>query len=667
MAAMVLSAIIILGLPLLAFVGQIFFGRRLPRQGDWFSTGAIFLTLAAALYILFQAISLRDPAFRLELSWTWFSAGEFNIQLGFTIDNLTAVMLVVVTVVSSLVHLFSCGYMGRDPLYARYFAYLSLFSFSMLGLVMANSLLLLYFFWELVGICSYLLIGHWFSRPAAASAAKKAFIVTRIGDVGMLIGILMIFATTGSLSYSDAFAAVAQGKLAGFALTLAGFGLFSGAVGKSAQFPLHVWLPDAMEGPTPVSALIHAATMVAAGVYMVARLYPLFDPQVLLFIAYLGSFTAFFAATIALAQPDIKRVMAYSTVSQLGYMMLGLGVGGFTAGLFHLWTHAFFKALLFLSAGSIIHALHTQDMWEMGGLKDKMPVTFVTCVAGALALAGFPFFSGFYSKDAVLTQALSFALVYPGHFLPFILGILTVAITAFYMFKMLFVVFFGRPRDIPKFEHAHESPLCMALPLVLLGLLSLSSGWGDWFAQIIQRPQMAQYSVAAAVAVESGMVSGELGQTGFELAHWLVPVLSVALLALGAALAFFIYFRRKWPAEGLAQRFGGMHRLLFHKYYVDEFYQKVVVNSVLLLNQGIKWFDENIIDGAVNGIAWVTRCFSDFDGLFDNLVVDGAVNGTADIILSTGAVLQRVQTGKLQTYLTLVLVGIFLIFVLAVV
>ncbi len=669
---MLVSALIILALPLLAFVVQIFFGRRIPRQGDWVSTGALCLTIVPALYILFKLLAQDNPDFRLEVSWPWFNAGELGIAFGITIDNVTGVMLVVVTVVGSLVHLFSVGYMSGDPLYSRFFAYLSLFSFSMLGLVLANNLLVLYIFWELVGICSYLLIGFWFNRPAAAAAGKKAFITTRIGDVGMFIGILTIFTVVGSFNFNDAFAAVASGKLAGFALTLAGAGLFVGAVGKSAQFPLHVWLPDAMEGPTPVSALIHAATMVVAGVYMVARLYLLLNAQVLIFIAYLGAFTALFAATIAVTQRDIKRVLAYSTVSQLGYMMLGLGVGGFTAGLFHLWTHAFFKALLFLAAGSIIHALHTQDMWEMGGLKSKMPITFATLLAGALALVGFPFFSGFYSKDAILAQAYEFAHVYPSHLLPFVMGMLAVGFTAFYMFKMLAVVFFGAPRDKEKHEHARESPLCILIPLVLLGFLALSSGWGGWFEELIRKPELKDYAVSSVAEVSNlaGANSGadlareELAETA--AGHGIVVVFSLLMLAAGGALAAVIYFLRRIKAEDMAQRFSGLHRLLYQKYYLDEVYQFLLINPLLAFNQAIRWFDERIIDGAVNGLAFITRKVADFDALFDNLVVDGAVNGTANLVLATGAVLRRVQTGKLQNYLTLVLIGIFLLFILAV-
>ena len=645
---MIEAALTILALPLAAFIVQIFFGRRLPRGGDWVSVGAIFLTIPFSLYILFRLIQSGDPSFRIDLTWPWIEAGDFRISLGIGLDNLAGVMLVVVTVVSALVHLFSIGYMEGDPLYSRYFAYLSLFSFSMLGLTLANNLLILYIFWELVGLCSYLLIGHWFTRPAAASAAKKAFIVTRTGDVGMFIGVMAIFAITGSGDYTQAFSAVADGRIAGLTLTFVGLALFAGAVGKSAQFPLHVWLPDAMEGPTPVSALIHAATMVAAGVYMVARLYPLFSFDALLLIAYVGAFTALFSATIAITARDIKRVMAYSTISQLGYMMLGLGVGGYTAGVFHLWTHAYFKALLFLCAGSIIHALHTQDMWQLGGLRKKMPLTFITFVSAALAISGFPLSSGFYSKDAILGAALDFSLENPGHFLPFLLGMITVAVTAFYVFKMLFVAFFGEPRDHHAYQHAHDSPLVMAIPLITLGILSLSSGWGGWFSELVRLP------------------TSNPSQGGGGQAHQLVLILSLIMLFLGAGLAFLIYLKGVVSPHILAERFRRLYLLLYNKYYMDEIYNRVVVGTVLLFNRITRWLDDNIIDGGVNGVAYLGWLWAKFEGLFDDLVVDGAVKGTANTILINGAILQRVQTGKLQNYLTLVLIGIFIIFLLAV-
>ncbi|HEY6103579.1 MAG TPA: NADH-quinone oxidoreductase subunit L, partial [bacterium] len=392
-------------LPFLAFWLIIFFGRRLPGEGAYVAIGAMLVDAVWSLALLVQSLLGRT----YEANLVWAVMGGRTIEIGYQIDPLTAVMLNVVTVVGSLIFIYSIGYMHGDPRYPRFFAYMSLFAASMLTLVLANNLLLLYIGWEGVGLCSYLLIGFWFERPSAARASMKAFITTRVGDLFMFIGILLIFFTVGSLGFRAVFAAVEGGTLAGGTLTLAALLLFGGAVGKSAQIPLHVWLPDAMEGPTPVSALIHAATMVAAGVYLVARSYLLFfaspDHTALTVVAYVGGLTALMAATIGVVQTDIKRVMAYSTISQLGYMMMGLGVLGYTAGVFHLMTHAFFKALLFLAAGSVIHAMHTNEMPEMGGLSRVMPRTYWTMLIGSLALAGVPPFAGFWSKDEILLEA----------------------------------------------------------------------------------------------------------------------------------------------------------------------------------------------------------------------------------------------------------------------
>jgi len=372
-------AYIIPFLPLLSFFINIAVGKRLPRKGDWFFLATIAACLAMSIGIFYEVFRAYDPNFKYHVVLPWMSVGDRAVfNTGILIDNLTAVMLLVVTGVSTLVHLFSVGYMHGDPRYNRFFAYLSIFSFSMLGLVLAESFFFIYIFWELVGLSSYLLIGFWFEKKSAADACKKAFIVNRVGDFGFLIGILIIYATCGVLGYDDVFLAIGEGKLSGTLLTLAGIGVFAGAIGKSAQFPLHVWLPDAMEGPTPVSALIHAATMVAAGVYLVGRVYPIFTPDAFLVIAYIGLITLFISATIALTQNDIKRVLAYSTISQLGFMIMGLGVGGFTAGLAHLTTHAAFKACLFLGSGSIIHAVHSQDIREMGALRKKMPISCIS-------------------------------------------------------------------------------------------------------------------------------------------------------------------------------------------------------------------------------------------------------------------------------------------------
>jgi NADH-quinone oxidoreductase subunit L len=482
-------------LPLLSFFVNIAVGRRLPRKGDWVSLATIWTTLAMSIGIFYEVFSAYDPNFRYHVVIPWMSVGDRALfQTGILIDNVTAIMLVVVTGVSSLVHLFSVGYMHGDPRYNRFFAYLSIFSFSMLGLVLSESLLFIYIFWELVGLSSYLLIGFWFEKKSAADACKKAFIVNRVGDFGFLIGILIIYATCGVLGYDEVFRAIGDGKLSGGLLTLAGIAVFCGAIGKSAQFPLHVWLPDAMEGPTPVSALIHAATMVAAGVYLVGRVYPIFTPDAFLFIAYIGLITLFLAATIALTQNDIKRVLAYSTTSQLGFMIMGLGVGGYTAGLAHLTTHAAFKACLFLGSGSVIHAVHSQDIREMGGLRKKLPITFWTFLIATLAIAGVPGFSGFFSKDMILAAALEFGMRNPQHLIIFVGALLTAGMTAFYMFRMVIMTFFGEPKDHHKYDHAHESPPNMWVPLVILAALSFSFWFKSpfvekgWFQTLVQKP-----------------------------------------------------------------------------------------------------------------------------------------------------------------------------------
>ncbi len=454
---MIVYAYIALILPLIAFAVQIFYGKHLPRQGDVVSIGAVGLSLTIALAMLIMSFIIYDPEFQNEHVFNWINIGEFQITLGVFIDNVTVIMLFVVTLVSTLVHVYSIGYMEGDKYYSRYFAYLSLFTFSMIGIVLSNSLFMIFIFWELVGLSSYLLIGFWFEKDSAANAGKKAFLVNRVGDVGMLIGIMMIWTATDGFNFQHVFASIEEGSLQGTQLTIAGLLVFCGAIGKSAQFPLHVWLPDAMEGPTPVSALIHAATMVAAGVYLTVRMFPLLTVDAQLIIAYVGGFTAFFAATIAVTQNDIKRVLAYSTVSQLGYMVMALGVGHYVAGFFHLVTHAAFKALLFLGSGSVIHAMHhalhtmkdhktdPQDMRNMGGLRKQMPITYVTFLIATLAISGIPFTSGFISKDAILSGSLAYALMHPQHILLPIFGFGAAVLTAFYMFRQVLMTFHGKP------------------------------------------------------------------------------------------------------------------------------------------------------------------------------------------------------------------------------
>ncbi|MFB6347642.1 MAG: NADH-quinone oxidoreductase subunit L [bacterium] len=468
-------------LPLVAFFIQIFFGYYLPRQGDWVSIGAISISFLLSFVIFVCVLYFYQPQLQLQTSVTWIDIGTFRIDMGLWFDPLTAVMLVVVTGVSMLIHFYSMGYMEGYGGYYRFFAYLSLFSFSMLGIVLTDNLFGLFIFWELVGLSSFLLIGFWYEKQSAAEANKKAFLTTRIGDIGMFLGIMSLVSFLGArgieapLSYSVLFDPEVAGQIPTMFLTAISVMLFFGAVGKSAQLPLHVWLPDAMEGPTPVSALIHAATMVAAGVYMVARLTPFFTPTALLFIGYVGAITAFVAASIALVKYDVKKVLAYSTVSQLGYMFLALGLGGYVAGTLHLTTHAFFKALLFLGSGSIIHAVHSQDMRDMGGLWKKMPVTFVTFLIATFSISGLPFFSGFYSKEKILTTGLLFGWKNGTiHLIPYVLGVCAAGMTAFYMFRMVFMTFFGEPGDKRRVDHAHESPKSMWIPMAVLAVLCMA-------------------------------------------------------------------------------------------------------------------------------------------------------------------------------------------------
>lgn len=643
---MVNLTIPILLFPLFAFAIQIFFGKRLPRKGDWVSISAIFLSLLLSLYIFYGMWSKHDPLYKESLVFNWIIMEGLRIRLGIILDNLTAVMLIVVCVVSSLVHLYSVGYMHGDKRYSRFFAFLSLFSFSMLGLVLSDNLFCLYIFWELVGLSSYLLIGFWFERPAAADACKKAFITTRIGDIGMFMGIMLIFSKTGLLRYEEIFEAVRGGELSGFYLTLAGTLLFMGAVGKSAQMPLHVWLPDAMEGPTPVSALIHAATMVAAGVYMVGRLYPLFTPDSLLTIAYIGGITAFVAATIGIVQNDIKRVLAYSTISQLGYMMLALGVGGWLAGLFHLTTHAFFKALLFLGSGSVIHAMHTNDIQEMGGLRKKMPITFYTFLAGTLAISGVPFFSGYYSKDAIIASVIAFVQQNPTHLPLAVLSVGAAGITAFYMFRLVYVTFTGEPRNHERYHHAHESPYVMTIPLIVLAILSVISGWGGWFESFMGSPEAAHHVSA---------------HGDHEASHRLAVILSISVSAMGIGLSTLTYYTRHINPDSVATRFQSLYRLLYNKYYFDEIYYEVIIKPVLWITRFLRSFDLVVIDGIVDGSAKLTVIVSRIERWIDDNIVDGAVNGTANAIINMGRLPNRMQTGVLQNYLLAAFAGVLLI------
>jgi NADH-quinone oxidoreductase subunit L len=531
------------------------------------------------------------------------------------------VMLLVVTIVSLMVQIYSQGYMHGDPGYHRYYAFMSLFTASMLGLVLADNLLLVYVFWEMVGLCSYLLIGFWFHRPSAADAAKKAFIVTRLGDFGFLAAILALYFNTGTFDIAQLHSLAIAGTLGGTVLTWAAIGIFAGAAGKSAQFPLHVWLPDAMEGPTPVSALIHAATMVAAGVFLVARTYPLFahSMEAVTTVAVIGGFTAIFAASMGLVMTDIKRVLAYSTISQLGYMMLGLGTGGVVIGIFHLFNHAFFKALLFLGAGSVNHATGTFDMRQMGGLRKIMPWTYATFLIASLSIAGIWPLAGFWSKDEILASALE------AHPVLFVLAMITVFMTAFYMFRVVFMTFGGEYRGGGKDAHGkpHESPAVMVTPMVVLAILAVISGFWN-------------------VTGDFGALFGHGHTQSFAggffgiLAHAL-PWISLILAGLGILLAYAIYSAKRFSAERIGAMFKPLYTLFLRKYWLDELYENIIVKLVLL--KGL---------------------FAGFQAI-DTYGVDGAVNGLADGAMATGRAIRKAHSGQLQLYGLFIGIGIIVI------
>jgi len=672
-------SLFILFLPLAAFVIQILVGKRLPRQGDWVSVGAIFITLILSI-AMFVAMLLGDnPDFRQEASFTWLDMGAFSIQLGFLVDNITVIMLLVVALISTCTHVFSLKYLEGDIRYSRYFAYLGLFTFSMNGIVLANNLVSMYMSWELVGVSSYLLIGHWFEKDTAADAAKKAFLTNRVGDIGFFIGIMLIYTAIGSFAFSDIFDGVATGMLSGTTLTLAGVGLFLGAMAKSSQFPLHIWLPDAMEGPTPVSALMHAATMVAAGVYLAVRLFPLFTPEALLVVAYVGGFTALFAATIAITQNDIKKVLAYSTVSQLGYMILAVGTGVYTAAFFHLVTHAMFKANLFYGSGSVIHSMHhalhekhdhetdPQDMRNMGGFKDKMPITYWSMLVSTLAIAGVPLFSGFLSKDAILAGTLSFAQHHPEHFLLPVFGFGAAAITAFYMFRMMFMTFHGEPQMPELIDDIHESPKEMTGPLVLLGTLSVAiwytlphfnpiSTHGSWFNTLVLPMD----------AVVPGNLSAYAIEEGAHHAHNLAMGISIGAAALGIGLAVLMYLKKVLSAETWGKRAGFMYDWSLNKYYFDENYDKYLYQPTIRLAKKIAWIDWDLYDKYfINGFGHVTAWASRVTGKFDYDVIDQIlVDGTGRITEIIGSRLKKIQTGKLQNYLLYVTAGVIVLMII---
>ena len=670
-------SLLILVLPLVAFVILIFAGKRLPRQGDWVAVSAILVTLILSIVMFVAMLLDYNPVFSQESTFTWMDLGAFKIELGILVDNITIIMLLVVTLISSCSHIFSLKYMEGDIRYSRYYAYLGLFTFSMNGIVLSNNLISMYMSWELVGLSSYLLIGHWFEKDSAADAGKKAFLTNRVGDIGFFIGIMLLYSSVGSFLFSDVFAGVEAGKITGITLTFAGVGIFLGAMGKSSQFPLHIWLPDAMEGPTPVSALMHAATMVAAGVYMAVRLFPLFTPDALLVIAYVGGFTAIFAALIAITQNDIKKVLAYSTVSQLGYMILAVGTGVYIAAFFHLLTHAMFKANLFYGSGSVIHAMHhalhekhdhetdPQDMRNMGGFKSKMPITYWSMLISTLAIAGVPFFSGFLSKDAILAGTLAFAQHQPQHFLLPVFGFGAAAITAFYMFRLIFMTFHGEHQMPELVDDIHESPKEMTGPLVLLASLSVfifytlprfnPFSYHGWFTDLIV-PQTA--------VVPGSMTAHQITEYSHH-AHNLAMGLSITVAVIGISLSVLVYLKKIIPAETLAKKMGFLYDWSLNKFYFDENYHRFLYKPFLNLSSKVAWIDWELYDRYfINGFGLVTEWFSRVIGKFDYDGIDqGLVDGIGRMAGVTGHSLRKIQTGRLQNYLLFVVAGVIVMII----
>ncbi|WP_121610568.1 NADH-quinone oxidoreductase subunit L [Mesobacillus foraminis] len=588
--------------PLLSFLILLLFGRQLKEASAYVG---ILLTLASLVYsVIVLAGRLQGPTFKTEAGWL--QIGDLQLTVGFEVNQLNALMLVIVSLVSFLVHTYSKGYMHGDERFPVFYGYLGLFTFAMLGLVISPNLLQTYIFWELVGLGSFLLIGFYFYKESAKQSAKKAFIMTRIGDVGLLIGMILLFWQTGSFEYDDIFAAVEAGEVSGTMITLTAILIFIGAVGKSGQFPLHTWLPDAMEGPTPVSALIHAATMVAAGVYLVAAMFPLFETSetAMMTVAVIGAVTAIFAASIGLVQTDIKRVLAYSTVSQLGYMMLALGSAGYVAGVFHLMTHAFFKALLFLAAGSVIHAVHTQDIEKMGGLWKKLRLTGPLFLIGTLAISGVPLFSGFFSKDEILISAWTH-----GNTFLFWLAVIAAFFTAFYMFRLFFMVFAGEARS--QMKNVHESPATMTAPMMVLGILAIVAGYVNtpWFGTFL-----GDWLVEGNEALGHGHTEGPV---------WIMLVATLVSL-LGILLAYLMYGRRTMERDWLSSRLPITYSILYNKYFIDEFYERSFVYGAKAVSLFLRFIEVFLVEGLLK-------------------VVVGLVQGLG----RSGA---KVQSGQTQTY-----------------
>src|SRR5215211_2211988 len=615
-------------LPALVFFVLVLTGRLFKENAQYVAILGVTVSLVFSVFaLLFVAGAIPGGGQPIEFSVNWIDLGEGgSFPMGVYIDGLAAVMLVVVCFVSLMIQLYSGGFMEGDSRFAWYYAVLNLFTASMLGLVVSPNFIELYVFWELVGLCSYILIGHWYEKPSARDAALKAFIVTRIGDAALFVAIIIFWAYTGTTSFEGISDAAQAGFIGGSVFTTAVVLVFIGAVGKSAQFPLHVWLPDAMEGPTPVSALIHAATMVAAGVYLVARTYDIFvqSEEAMLVVAYIGGFTALMAATMALVKKDIKRVVAYSTVSQLGYMMMGLGIGSYTAGIFHLYNHAFFKALLFLCAGSIIYAMDSYNLFDMGGLRRRMPITFWTMVIAGLSLSVIFPFAGFWSKDAIV------ASTYEEHYyLLFGMALLTVFLTAFYIFRAIFLAFTGEPRTEPAREAA-ESPGIMTGPMMILAFFAVVSGW-------IGIPEgfglpMRDYFGAFVHPSEFAVSTFHIEEHAFSFP---LAIISVAAALLGIGLAYALYVARPERAGELAGRFSWLYTFLDKGWYFDALYGATFVRFAMWLGRATRGFDRNVIGALVRDVG----------------------RGT----LGTGGLLQRLQSGGVQSYALFILLSVLII------
>ena len=618
---------LILVFPLLGVLFNMFAGPRLGRSAvNLVGPGVIFLSFAVATWAFVKILTMPAGSALYFTLWRWIEAGSFHVELGLRVDALSAVMVMVVTGVGSFIHLYSIGYMAHDEDYARYFTYMNLFAFSMLILVLADNLLMMFVGWEGVGLCSYLLIGFWYTNPQFAYNGRKAFIVNRIGDAGFILGILTIISALAhrgvwTLNFVEMQANVRL--ITGAAATAACLLLLLGATGKSAQIPLYVWLPDAMVGPTPVSALIHAATMVTAGVYMIARLHFLYmlTPDAMAVVAAIGALTAFFAGTVAIVQPDIKRVLAYSTISQLGYMFLGVGSGAFAAGIFHLMTHAFFKSLLFLCAGSVMHGLGgEQDMNKMGGLRKRMPITFWCMLAATLAISAVPGFSGYFSKDLILEGAYE-----SGHYWDWMLGVITAGITSLYMFRLIFMTFFGESRvEADRIPHLHESPPVMTIPLMVLATLATFGGWvglpkgllwGEAFSRFLA-PVVGDFHPAV------------------EASATMLSVVATGLGAIGILIAWICYIRMPGLPSLIAWRAKGLYELLLEKYRIDELYNDLVTRPLFfiadqVLNRGV-----------------------------DRTIIDGTANGAGIAVESGGEMARRIETGNVQHYAFVYLLGV---------